>query len=301
MPAALESQTRLKGVIAAVATPFDASGEPDLPRYVDWCEWLLSHGCDALNLCGTTGEATSMPVAQRMALMSAAAERLPRERLMVGTGAAAVADAVELTRHAARLGFGAALVLPPFFYPDPSPQGLADYFERLADATAAQALPIYLYHIPANTKVPFTLEVIGLLRHRLGGRLRGLKDSAGDMGYARSVAAIAPDFDVFPSNEAVLLEARGGAFAGCISASANVNSELCARAWREGDDRALEVAKAMRAAVSRHNLVASVKAVVADLRSDPVYEKPLPPLVALSQEARQWVVQEVRRLRGSSL
>ena len=51
---------RLKGVIAAVATPFTPAGEPDLDRYVAWCAWLLDHGCDGLNLCGTTGEATSM-------------------------------------------------------------------------------------------------------------------------------------------------------------------------------------------------------------------------------------------------
>ena len=52
------------------------------------------------------------------------------------------------------------------------------------------------------------------------------------MAYAREAAAVAPGFDVFPSTEAVLLEARAGAFAGCISATANLNADLCARAWR---------------------------------------------------------------------
>ena len=55
------------------------------------------------------------------------------------------------------------------------------------------------------------------------------------MGYAREAAAISPGFKVFPSTEAVLLEARSGAFAGCISATANLNADLCARAWRGGD------------------------------------------------------------------
>ncbi len=66
---------------------------------------LLDQGCDGLNICGTTGEATSFTVAQRMAIMSAAASALPLSRLMVGTGAAALADAVALTkaRRRARL------------------------------------------------------------------------------------------------------------------------------------------------------------------------------------------------------
>jgi 4-hydroxy-tetrahydrodipicolinate synthase len=95
------SDRPLRGVIAAAATPIAANLEPDLDRFVRLCRWLLDEGCDGLNVCGTTGEATSLSTAQRMAVMSAAAGRLPRARLMVGTGAAAVADAVALTRHAA--------------------------------------------------------------------------------------------------------------------------------------------------------------------------------------------------------
>ena len=63
---------------------------------------LLDNGCDGLNICGTTGEATSFTVAQRMAIMSAAAADLPLERLMVGTGAASIGDAIALTKAGAQ-------------------------------------------------------------------------------------------------------------------------------------------------------------------------------------------------------
>src|SRR5690242_2989216 len=107
----MTQQHRLKGVIAAAATPIRDDLEPDLDRFVALCRWLIDEGCDGLNICGTTGEATSFSLKQRMAIMSAAAEKgVPLARLMVGTGAAAVGDAVALTRHAAELGFAGALL-----------------------------------------------------------------------------------------------------------------------------------------------------------------------------------------------
>ncbi len=67
-------------------------------------------------------------------------------------------------------------------------------------------------------------------------------------------------FAVFPSTEAALLEARSGGFAGCISATANLNSDLCGQAWRNGDERALERAVAIRKLFEGKPLVAGVKA-----------------------------------------
>jgi len=82
--------------------------------------------------------------------------------------------------------------------------------------------------------------LITRLLDSFSSRIAGLKDSSGDMAYARSAAAISKNFAVFPSTEACLLEARRGDFAGCISATANLNADLCARAWSGGDTTALE-------------------------------------------------------------
>src|SRR5262244_1962398 len=92
----------LHGVIAAIATAVDESGEPDSARAVALARFLLDNGCDGLNVLGTTGEATSFSLEQRRRVMSAYADSgLPLDRMMVGTGAAATDDAVALTRHAA--------------------------------------------------------------------------------------------------------------------------------------------------------------------------------------------------------
>src|SRR4029079_6435972 len=101
-----------RGVIAAVAPPVNEDGSPDTARATKLARYLVDNGCDGLNVLGTTGEATSFSLDERKRVMDAHnAAGLPLDRMMVGTGAAAVADAVALTRHAADLGFAGALVL----------------------------------------------------------------------------------------------------------------------------------------------------------------------------------------------
>ena len=158
---------------------------------------------------------------------------------MVGTGAAALADALALTRHAAELGFAGALVLPPFYYKGVPDDGLVRLSSTaLVEATARSADP------------DLSLSFPGQFRHSLVDRAdpaparRIRRPHRRAEGFVRRHGAmrarprrVAPDFAVFPSTEAVLLDARGGAFAGCISATANLNADLCARAWRDGDRR----------------------------------------------------------------
>ena len=277
----------LSGVIAAVATPIDASGAPDLKRAVNLARTLLDNGCDGLNVLGTTGEATSFSVDERMAVMSAyKAEGLLLDRLMVGTGAAAVSDAVALTRHAAELGFAGALVLPPFYYKGVPDDGLVAYIDTLVMATVDNPIPIYLYHFPAMSGLPWHVTLIKRLLESFPSRIVGLKDSSGDMAFARSAAAISPDFAVFPSTEAALLEARGGAFAGCISATANLNADLCARAWHAGDVGALDAAVAIRKLFDGKPLVSGVKALLAHIHDDPALARVKPPLAAFSTADR---------------
>jgi 4-hydroxy-tetrahydrodipicolinate synthase len=270
----------LSGVIAAIVTPVTAGGQPDVDRLIHHGRYLFERGCDGLNVLGTTGEATSFAVAQRMAVMEAVAHSgLDRSRLMVGTGAAAVADAEALTRRAAELGFAGALVLPPFYYKGVPEDGIVRYFERLVAATRAMPIPLYLYNFPALSGVAYTVPLVSRLTEEFGGRIAGLKDSSGDLDYARSVAALPAGLDVFPSNEKVLGLVRAGSFAGCISATVNVNAGFCRAALHAGDDGALESAVRIRTSFDGKQLVPWVKAVVAHLHGDQTYARALPPFV----------------------
>src|SRR5262245_62149914 len=281
--------SKLHGVIAAIATAVDEQGEPDCARSTALAKFLLANGCDGLNVLGTTGEATSFSLDQRKRVMSAYRDAgVPLNRLMVGTGAAATADAVELTRHAAEVGFAGALLLPPFYYKGVPDDGLVAYVDTVLQATAAKPIPIYLYHFPAQSGLHWLIVLIARLRAHFGARIVGLKDSSGDMAYARAAAALAPDFRVFPSTEAALMEARAGAFAGCISATANLNADFCARAFRNGDAAALDAAVTIRKLFDGRQLVSGVKALLAHIHGDPAWARvkaPLAPFAAADRAA----------------
>ena len=274
----------LSGVIAAIATPVQEDGAPDLTRAVKLARFLLENGCDGLNVLGTTGEATSFSVAERLSVMNAYKENgLPLERLMVGTGAAATSDAIALTKAAQELGFGGALVLPPFYYKGVPDDGLVAYVDALVRATR---IPIYLYNYPAMSGIQWHVALLERLLKTYSSGIAGLKDSSGDMTYARAAATLSSSFAVFPSTEAALLEARRGDFAGCISATANLNADLCAHAWRDGDADALEAAVAIRKLFEGKPLVSGVKALLAHIHGDPALARMKPPLASFSAADR---------------
>jgi 4-hydroxy-tetrahydrodipicolinate synthase len=103
---------------------------------------------------------------------------------------------------------------------------------------------------------------------------------------------------VFPSTEAVLLEARGGGFAGCISATANVNSDLCARAYHSGDAAALDAAVAIRKLFEGRALVPGVKALLAHIHDDAVWAQVMPPLAVFPAADRAAVVSGYDQVRA---
>jgi 4-hydroxy-tetrahydrodipicolinate synthase len=201
-----------------------------------------------------------------------------------------------LTRHAAELGFGGALLLPPFYYKGVNDDGLFSYVEAIVAASAQTPIPIYLYHFPAQSGLPWHVRLIKRLLDAFGARIAGLKDSSGDMAFAREVAALRPGFSVFPSNEAALMEARSSLFAGCISATVNLNADLCARAYRQGDAGSLAAAVAIRKLFDGKPLVAGVKAVLAHRRGDPEWTRVLPPLTTLPAKEGASIIDGYERI-----
>ena len=277
------ASARLRGVIAAIPTPVSGA-QPDPMRLIKLARHLLRSGCDGLNVLGTTGEATSFSVDQRMGVMSAVKEAgLPMDRLMVGTGAAAVADAIRLSQYAAELGFAGILLLPPFYYKNVADEGLIAYVTAVVRSTAAVPIPIYLYNFPALSGVSFSLALIARLMEECGARIAGLKDSSGDIEYAKAVTVATP-LDVFPSSEACLPLARAGVFAGCISATANVNSMDCASAYLSGDQAALLRATTVRKLFENVPLVPGVKYLLSELHSDACLSDVMPPLTQLTPD-----------------
>ncbi|MGB7299882.1 MAG: dihydrodipicolinate synthase family protein [Burkholderiaceae bacterium] len=290
---------KLTGVVPAIPTPVTTDREPDVGRLLAFAERLFADGVHGLNVTGTTGEATSMSLEQRKKVIAGvAASKLPKDRVMVGTGAAAVADAVALTRCVEDAGLAGALVLPPFYFKDPSVSGLLRYFDAIMQATSKSGLDIYLYNFPALSGIPYSKELVAALTTEFGTRIAGLKDSSGDMAYATEIAQSFPKMNVFPSNEAAIPQCRDKLFAGCISATANLSAKLCATAFDNADDSALETAKAIRAKIAEGPLVPRIKAVLADQLSDPAWANVLPPYASLSPGEQQELNQSVKAISG---
>ncbi len=278
------AENPLDGVIAAVPTPVDAAGEPDTDLFLQHARWALDNGCDGLNVLGTTGEANSLSADQRRTVMRAAAQTLPRQRLMVGTGTPDLPTTVALTRLAAELGFAAALVLPPYYYKPVSDDGLYAWFEILIERTSSTPIAIYLYNFPQLTGIAFSESLARRLVEASPQRIHGMKDSSGDLDYAAHMARI-ERFDVFPSSETALSRATVDGYVGCISATVNVNAADAARLWSQPDNAdALKDVTDSRARISAVPLVPAVKALLAKRHDAPGFSRVLPPLRPLKED-----------------
>jgi 4-hydroxy-tetrahydrodipicolinate synthase len=278
----------IKGIFAAAATPLKADLSIDIQRLVEHCRWLLNEGgCDGVNLLGTTGEATSFSVEQRLDAMRAVAESgLPMDRFMVGTGAAALKDAVRLTSGARELGFAGALLLPPFYYKNIDDESLYAYVAQVIEQASGGRLGVYLYHIPQISAVGFPHDVVERLVAHFPGVLAGIKDSSGNFEHSLELARRFTGIAVFPGSEGFLAKAPDAGFAGCISATTNINGAFVGRGWKsrqtDAGQAALNAASAIRDALSKFPLVPAVKWTLAEMRDDAEWKRTHPPLRGLT-------------------
>ncbi len=277
----------ISGVIAAAVTPLRPDGAIDHDKLIAHCRRLLTSGCDGINLLGTTGEATSFSAGQRIAAMTAVAKSgLPLARFMAGTGAANLPDAAQITSAARDLGFAGALLLPPFYYKNIDAESVAAYVEAVIQAAGKRELRLYLYHYPALSGVPYTVEAVEAVHNRHPETVLGVKDSSGDLAYAAELARRMPKLAVFPSAEGALAKAKELRFAGCISATANVTGPFAGAAFLQAGTPAaadnLAKAVAIRAALANQPLIAAVRWALADLSGDASWRQPLLPLRALN-------------------
>jgi 4-hydroxy-tetrahydrodipicolinate synthase len=280
---------KLAGIFAAAATPLRQDLTIDAERLVRHCRWLLNEGgCDGVNLLGTTGEATSFSVEQRLDAMRAiAGSGLPMTRFMVGTGAAALRDAVTLTKAARDMEFSGALLLPPFYYKNIAEDALEAYVATVIEEACGGDFGLYLYHIPQFSAVPYPIPVVARLAKRFPNTLAGIKDSSGSIEHSIALAESLPSLAVFPGAETILGQAPNVNFAGCISATTNVTGAIASRGWKargtEEGARTLASAAAIRAALSETPVISSVKWTLAELQNDPEWRRVHPPLSPMAE------------------
>ena len=278
------------GVNAAVLTPMRDDLSIDLDRMAAHCRWLLANGCNGLGILGTTGEANSIGIEERIETMQGLVGLgIPATKLMPGTGTPALTDTVKLTRAAAALGCRGALLLPPFFYKNPSDDGLFAYFSEVVHRVGG-GIKIYLYHFPAQSAVPFGIDLISRLLAAYPGVFAGIKDSSGDWANTRAYADnfSADGFEVYAGDDSLLQDLLRANGAGCITAAANVNCAVAAEVFSDWDnpkgDAAQQVLTATRRAVTSVPLIPGLKALKARHTGDAGWTNIRPPHLKLSVE-----------------
>ena len=295
-----------EGIIAPVLTPFGDDGTPDSERFVEHAQWLVEDGCNGLAPFGTTSEANSIGLDERMELLEDLVDGgIEPSSLMPGTGTCSVADTVMLTQHALDLGCGGVLMLPPFYYKSPSDEGLFQYFAEVIEETADENLAIYLYHIPQVSGVGFSVELVKRLRAEFPETIVGLKDSSGDWSNMQTLMRETPDLELFPGSELFLLDGLRSGAAGVISASANVAAARMRALYDAHDgDRAnamQDEISALRKAIQSYPMIPVLKAIIAHYRHDPGWSLVRPPLEALDGATAERALSQLARDHGLKL
>lgn len=276
------------GVIAPLITPFGDDGAPDPERFTAHGQWLMRNGCTGLAPFGTTSEANSLGLEERMELLEELVDAgIDPGKLMPGTGMCALTDAITLTQHAVELECGGCLMLPPFYYKGPSEEGLYRYFSEVIEAVGDDRLKVYLYHIPPVAQVGFTLSLIGRLKQAYPETVVGLKDSSGDWANTKAILDAFPDLEIFPGSEAFLLDGLRAGSSGTISASANVNAAALYdvyKNWQSSDADALQAKiGGVRKVFQSLNMIPFIKAIVGHYLKDPGWARLRPPFVELPE------------------
>lgn len=284
----------LAGVHVPAATPFDpVTGEVDLVALRANLRAWLEHPIRGVVLGGSTGEAVLLDEPERRAMLGAARDVVPADRLLLaGTGAESTRASLRLTREAAEAGADAVLVMPPAFYrPAMDPGALGAHYRTLADESP---VPVILYQVPPafSTLDLATGLVVDLSHHP---NVVGIKDSRGDLELVGSlVDATAADFQVLGGSGAHLYASLELGAAGGVLGVANLAPAACCAVIRSFDDEDARAAGRLqerigplhREVVSAHG-VAGVKAALdlLGLRGG----EPRPPLRPLGDRERERV------------
>lgn len=288
----------LRGVIPPVATPFQ-DDELDLQALQAnlraWNHTALS----GYLILGSNGESCYLSEAEKEAVLAAAAEAMPDDKLfMAGTGCESTRETIRLTRRAAELGAGCALVLTPAYYKGQmTNQALEAHYQRVAEASP---IPILLYNVPQFTGVNLAPALVaGLSAHP---NIAGIKDSSGNIGQLTEIIRLCPpDFAVFVGSAPVFYPALCVGAVGGILAVANVVPELCVeiqRLHQAGDGQAaLDLQRAINplAALVTTGLGVGGLKLAMDLRGFQGGQARSP--LSLPLEARPQLTQELDKLR----
>jgi 4-hydroxy-tetrahydrodipicolinate synthase len=214
----------LTGIVPPMITPLRARDELDVAGLEKLIEHILAGGVHGLFILGTTGEGPGLSYRLRRELIERVCRQVKqRVPVLVGVTDTAFVESVNVARWAADYGADAVVAAPPYYLPEAQPE-LQEYLDHLVPELP---LPLFLYNMPALTKVPIEADTI---RRALDNpRIIGFKDSSGDLDYFKKTADIIrsrPDWSLLIGPEEKLLDSLQLGGQGGVSGGANLFPQL---------------------------------------------------------------------------
>lgn len=287
------------GLSAALVTPYTASGAVDLPKLVSHAESMLARGCDGITLCGTTGEGFGLSFDERQAMHEALATALPADtRIHLGIMASAIDDAVAQSVAALDGGAAGLLMAPPFYMKGMDDDGLFNWFNQVFDRIGPKLRGVIMYHIPGQTAVALSPELISRLRKAWPGVITGIKDSSGDWATAERYLATHGDISVLVGDERLLPRAMAKGAEGSICGLANIAPELLAPVIHSADDGRVLIE--LTNLVVSNPIIPAVKVLVGHLAHDADFDLVRPPLSELGADQRTKLIETFDAIRATA-
>ena len=222
-----------RGIATALITPF-RNGEVDYDTFGRLIDWQIENGIDALVICGTTGEGSTLSDEEHKACIRFAVERAAgRTVIIAGTGSNDTNYAINLTKYSCDVGADAMLVVTPY-YNKATQRGLVESFYAIADASTK---PMIVYNVPSRTGCNIQPQTyLKLAEHE---NIRGIKEANGDISsVVETQSLLRGKLDLYSGNDDQLVPILAMGGAGCISVLSNLmprqTREICDRFW-DGD------------------------------------------------------------------
>jgi 4-hydroxy-tetrahydrodipicolinate synthase len=210
--------TIFTGAGIAIITPFNEDGSINFEVLGEMIDWQIDNGTDAIIICGTTGEASTMSDDEHLECIKFAVEKTAkRVPVIAGTGSNDTAYAVKLSKEAQELGADGLLVVTPY-YNKTTQRGLVAHFTAIADAVD---IPIILYNIPGRTGINIDVATVKTLgQHK---NIVAVKEASGNISYTAKLIAECGDLvDVYSGNDDMIVPIMSLGGKGVISVLSHV-------------------------------------------------------------------------------
>lgn len=221
-------------LLTAMVTPFNADGSINYEAGADFADWLLANGSDGLVVEGSTGEAATMDMDEKIKFMQTIVARVNgRAKIVAGAGTNCTASTIDLVKKMEACGVDGVLVVGPY-YNKPTQEGYYQHFAAVAKATK---LPIIVYNVPGRTGGNIAPETVARLAADFSN-IVAIKEAAGNVAQTAELYRVLPeDFSIYSGDDGLILPFLSVGACGLISVLANVNGNLLQKlmqAYSEG-------------------------------------------------------------------